>query len=48
MITDEEIIAFFKPIEEEVAIKSNTTSNVSIKYVVNALELFTIFYNKLI
>ena len=38
MITDEEIIAFFKPIEEEVAIKSNAAPNVSIKDAVNALE----------
>jgi len=39
MITDEEIIAFFKPIEEEIAIKSNTASKVSIKDAVNALEI---------
>ena len=38
MITDKEIITFFKPIEEEVAIKINTAPNVSIKGAVNVLE----------
>ena len=48
MITDKEIIAFFKPIEEEVAIKINTAPNVSIKGAVNVLETVSIFYNKMI